>query len=69
MDAIEEMCAIIKQAIESEKKIQNELKIKFMDFTVDKKTLNFITPAPPKLESLEEFRVERFAIPQLQSVL
>jgi len=69
MDAIEEMCVIIKHAIESESKIQNELKIKFMDFTVDKKTLNFITPDPPKLEALEEFREERFAIPQLQSIL
>lgn len=63
MDAIEEMCVVIKRAIEGESKIQNELKIKFMDFTVDKKTLNFITPTPPKLEQLEEFRVERFAIP------
>ena len=36
---------------------------------MDKKTLNFITPDPPKLEALEEFREERFAIPQLQSIL
>jgi len=35
MDAIEEMCVVIKRAIEGEAKIQNELKIKFMDFTVD----------------------------------
>lgn len=35
MDAIDEMCVIIKRAIEDESKIQNELRIKFMDFTVD----------------------------------
>ena len=35
MDAIEEMCVVIKQAIEEETKIQSELRVKFMDFTVD----------------------------------
>ena len=35
MDAIDEMCVVIKRAIEDESKIQNELRIKFMDFTVD----------------------------------
>jgi hypothetical protein len=55
MDAIEEMCAVIKEAIEAESKIQSELRIKFMDFTVDKGTLNFITPKPPKLNALEEY--------------
>jgi hypothetical protein len=35
MDAIDEMCMIIKDHIEEETKIQDELRIKFMDFTVD----------------------------------
>ncbi len=69
MDAIEEMSAVIKTAIEDETKIQSELRIRFMDFTVDRATLNFITPQPPKLEALEEFREDRFTIPQLQALL
>lgn len=35
MDAIDEMCNVIKEHIEEETKIQDELRIKFMDFTVD----------------------------------
>jgi len=40
-----------------------------MDFTVDKSTFNFINPPLPKLDALEEFRTDRFAIPQLESLL
>lgn len=54
MDTIEEMCTIVKKAIEEEAKIQHELRIEFMDFTVDNSTLNFINPPLPKLESLED---------------
>jgi len=68
MDSIEEMCIVAKDAIESETKIQDELCIQFMDFTVDKSILNFITPAPPKLESMEDKRDYKFTIPQLQSI-
>lgn len=39
-----------------------------MDFTVDKSMRNFDTPIPPKLEAMEDRRIERFSIPQLQSV-
>jgi len=35
MDAIEEMTMVIKDSIEEETKIQSELRINFMDFTVD----------------------------------
>ena len=59
------MCIVIKSHIESEQKIKAELRINFMDFTVDKKTLNFITPPPPPLEALEEYREDRFSIAQL----
>lgn len=65
MDSIEEMCTVAKDAIESESKIQDELCIQFMDFTVDKSILNFITPAPPKLELMEDRRDYKFTIPQL----
>lgn len=68
MDTIEEMCQIIKIAIEDESKVQLELRIKFMDFTVDHSILNYINPPVPKLDSLEEFSTQRFSIPQLHSL-
>lgn len=68
MATIDEMCAVVKRAIEDEVKIQNELRIKFMDFSVDESTLNYINPPIPKLEALESYRNDRFAIPQLQSI-
>jgi hypothetical protein len=40
--------------------------MKFMDFTVDRATLNFITPPPPLLEALEDFREDRFSLDQLK---
>lgn len=65
MDSIEEMCTVVKNAVETETKIQDELCIQFMDFTVDESILNFITPLPPKLESMEDKRAYKFTIPQL----
>lgn len=35
MDAVEEIIVVVKKAIEEEAKIQSELRINFMDFTVD----------------------------------
>ena len=48
MDAIEEMTLIVKHHIEEETKIQQELRISFMDFTIDEGVLNYINP-PPEL--------------------
>jgi hypothetical protein len=62
------MCTVVKNAVETETKIQDELCIQFMDFTVDKSILNFITPAPPKLECMEDKRAYKFTIPQLNSL-
>ncbi len=59
------MCGIIKRAIEEEKKIQDELRIKFMDFCIDEKIMNFIEPPPEKLPAMEEIRTDRFNIIQL----
>jgi len=39
-----------------------------MDFTVDESILNFITPAPPRLEAMEDLRDYRFTVPQLQAL-
>jgi len=56
-------------AIEKEVKIQHELRINFMYFTIDDTTLNYTNPPNPKLEALEEYREDRFSIPQLNSFL
>jgi hypothetical protein len=40
-----------------------------MDFTVDNSTFNFINPPLPKLDALEEYSSDRFAIPQLECLL
>lgn len=69
MDTIEEMCAVVKKAIEEESKIQHELRIKFMDFSVDHTTLNFINPPRPKLPALEQFSSSRFSIPMLTQLV
>ena len=69
MDTIEEMCSVIKRAIEEESKIQHELRIKFMDFTVDNSTINYVNPPIPKLEALEDWRNDRLCIPQLQCLI
>lgn len=67
-DAIEEVCDVIKEATEDQGKIQDELRIKFMDFFVDKGILNFIEPPPAKLAAMEEAAPSRFNIPQLQAL-
>ena len=54
---------VIKDSIEEETKIQSELRINFMDFTVDQGVLNYITPPPPKHAALEEQVESRFTIP------
>lgn len=69
IDAIDEMSLVIKKAIEDESKIERELRIEFMDFTVDKGILNYITPPPPLLEAKEEIRSDRFSIPQLYCLI
>ena len=69
MDAIEEMCIVIKDSIENETKIQSELRIKFMDFTVDYGALNYITPPPPKHAPYEVIKPQRFTISQIDSTV
>jgi hypothetical protein len=69
MDTIDEMSIIIKKAIEDESKIQLELRIKFMDFTVDHSVLNYIDPPIPKLDAMENSSRERFSIPQMYCVI
>jgi hypothetical protein len=68
-DAVDEMCTVIKRSIEEETKIQEELRIKFMDFCIDEKIMNFIVPPPEKLPALEEVRPDRFTILQLTTLV
>ncbi len=60
---------VIKRAIEEETKIQDELRIKFMDFCVDEKIMNFIEPPPDKLPPMEQVRRDRFNIRQLKTLV
>ena len=68
-DAIDEVCTVIKNSIEEEKKIQVELKINFMDFIIEKSVFNYIDPPPPKLLPLEEAVSDRFNIICLESLV
>lgn len=68
-DAIEEVCDVIKQAIEDQVKVQDELRLRFMDFFVDKQILNYIDPPPEKLSAKEQKIDDKFSIPQLESLI
>jgi len=68
-DAIDQIADVIKDAIESEDKVQVELRINYMDFLVDHKIHNFIIPPPDVLAAMEEDIPTRFNIPQLNSLI
>lgn len=68
-DAVDEMSVVLKNAIEEERKIQDELRIKFMDFCVDEKIMNYIEPPPEKLPAMEELRPNRFNIQELRTLI
>jgi hypothetical protein len=67
-DGMDEVCDVIKDAIESEQKIQVELNIKFMDFMIENQIFNYIDPPPEKLPPMESSNDEKFNIPQLRSL-
>lgn len=69
MDAVEKMCMVVKTAIEDQTKIQDQLLVKFMDFTINEKILNFIDPPPEKHLPLEEAWTDRFNITQLDVIV
>jgi len=68
-DAIDEVCDVIKEAIEDQCKIQDELRLDFMDFFADKGILNYIEPPPEKLAAMEEASDTKFNVPQLESLV
>lgn len=67
--AVDEMVEIVKEAIESEIRIEDELRLKFMDFSIDRKVKNYIDPPPEKLPELEKVSPDRFTIPQLKNMV
>lgn len=67
--AIDQLIDVVKEAIEAEIRIEDELRIKFMDFSIDRKVKNYIDPPPEKLPELEEPRDNRFSIPQLKNMI
>lgn len=69
LDAVEKMCMVIKTAIEDQTKIQDQLLVKFMDFTINEKILNFIDPPPEKHLPLEEAWKDRFSVTQLDVIV
>ena len=60
---------VVKCAIEEERKIQDELRVNFMDFCVDEKIMNFIEPVAEKLPAMEQVRRDRFSISQLKTLV
>ena len=60
---------MIKDAIETEAKVQVELRINYMDFEVDQNIHNFIIPPPEVLAAMEEEIPTRFNVPQLTSLI
>lgn len=68
-DAIIEQEKVIKRSIEEETKLQHELKIKGMDFTLNEKFLNFEDPPPEIFPAREEPKDDRFSIKQLESLV
>lgn len=68
-EAVNQMSGVIKTAIEEERKIQDELRIKFMDFCVDEKIMYYVVPPPERLPPLEEYRQDRFSVAQLRNVV
>ena len=67
--AVDEMVEIVKEAIEDETRIEDELRLKFMDFSIDRKVKNYIDPPPEKLPELEKVLPDRFTIPQLKNMV
>jgi hypothetical protein len=67
--AVDEVVEVVKQAIEAEIRIEDELRLRFMDFSIDRKVKNYIDPLPPKLPELEQVTPDRFTIPQLKHMI
>ncbi len=68
-DAIFSVALVIKEAIENETKLRDELRVQLMDFEVDSGIANFIEQ-PPEPHPAREVRLpSRFPIESLNSII
>lgn len=68
-EAVNQLSLQLRDAIEGERKIQEELRVKGFDLIRDGKFLYFIVPPPKLLPGIEIPREDRFTISQLLSLL
>ena len=68
-EIIKQLSLQLREAIEGEKKIQEELSIKSFDLIRDGKFLYFIVPPPKPLPGIEIPQEDRFTITQLLLIL
>lgn len=60
--ALDAICGLFRQFIESEEKIQKEIQLNFVDVVISHEVLNFLTPIPPPLSAREPHTKSRFSI-------
>lgn len=68
-EAINQLSMRLREAIEEERKIQKEIRMKSFDLIMDEKFLYFIIPPPKPLPAIEAVLDSRFSIAQLHNLL
>jgi ATP-dependent Clp protease ATP-binding subunit ClpA len=68
-EAINQLSMRLREAIEEERKIQKEIRMKSFDLIMDEKFLYFIIPPPKLLPGIEAVLDSRFSIAQLVNLL
>ncbi len=68
-DAIAKLALQLREAIEDERKLQDELRLKGMDVVRDTRFAYFLAPPPPPLSKLESRHEYEFTIGQLRLLL
>lgn len=68
-EAINQLSMRLREAIEEERKIQKEIRVKSFDLIMDEKFLYFIIPPPKLLPGIELVLDSRFSIVQLYSLI
>jgi len=67
-EAVNQLSTQLRTAIEEERKVQEELRMKNIDLTRDGRFLYFIVPPPKLLPGIEHVQDNRFTIAQLRLV-
>jgi len=68
-EAINQLSMRLREAVEEERKIQKEIRMKSFDLIMDEKFLYFIIPPPKLLPGIEAVLDSRFSIAQLHNLL